>query len=314
MNQKIKDYISLARPDNWFKNIFVLPGILIAPFFFEIDFSISVFIDILITIIACCLTASSNYVVNEILDAETDRHHPVKKNRPLAAGTISKKVAWIEWIALGIIGVGMSLMVNKYVFYSNLALWIMGCVYNIPPIRSKEIPFIDVLSESVNNPIRLVMGWYATGLTVMPPITAVFAYWMLGAFLMAVKRIAEFKKIGDPEKAGQYRSTFKFYTAERLISSSVFYLTLLIMSAMAFVMIYRLELVFAVPVFALLLSYYLHIGFKPNSPVQYPERLYKEKRLMICVAIFIIHCFLLLFFVDLPWFEKMFNVLTPMRP
>ena len=136
---------------------------------------------------------------------------------------------------------------------------------------------------------------------------------MLGAFLMAVKRIAEFKKIGDPEKASQYRSTFKFYTAERLISSSVFYLTLLIMSAMGFVIIYRLELVFAVPAFALLLSYYLHIGFRPNSPVQYPERLYKEKVLVACVAFFILYCFLLLFIVDLPWFEKMFNVLKPIR-
>ena len=37
-----------------------------------------------------------------------------------------------------------------------LALWVMGCVYNIPPVRSKDLPYLDVLSEAINNPIRML--------------------------------------------------------------------------------------------------------------------------------------------------------------
>ena len=37
----------------------------------------------------------------------------------------------------------------------------MGPVYNVPPIRTKEIPYVDVITESFNNPIRLLLGWFA---------------------------------------------------------------------------------------------------------------------------------------------------------
>ena len=36
----------------------------------------------------------------------------------------------------------------------------MGCLYNIPPIRTKDHAYVDVLSESINNPIRFLVGWY----------------------------------------------------------------------------------------------------------------------------------------------------------
>ena len=43
----------------------------------------------------------------------------------------------------------------------------MGCVYNIPPVRSKDLPYVDVLSEAINNPIRMLAGWFiVTSVTV----------------------------------------------------------------------------------------------------------------------------------------------------
>ena len=159
----------------------------------------------------------------------------------------------------------------------------------------------------------MTIGWYAIGVSVVPPVSALFAYWMFGAFLMATKRFAEYRRIGDPERAAQYRASFRFYNEERLIASSVFYIALFMTGAMAFVMLYRLELVFAVPVFAYLLSYYLYLGFQPDSPVQYPELLYKEKHLTLAVLACAVWCLLLFFAFDLPWFEELFSVLTPPR-
>ena len=52
-----------------------------------------------------------------------------------------------------------------------LALWVMGCVYNIPPVRSKDLPYVDVLSEAINNPIRMLAGWFiVSSVTVAPAI------------------------------------------------------------------------------------------------------------------------------------------------
>ena len=65
-------------------------------------------------------------------------------------------------------------------------LWLMGCVYNLHPIRTKDIPYIDVLSESLNNPIRLALGWHAVVTDRVPPLSLILAYWMIGAFFMAI--------------------------------------------------------------------------------------------------------------------------------
>lgn len=306
----LADYVSIARPDHWFKNIFILPGVLLALFFFSVPITANVVASVVLSVLAACFVASSNYVINEILDAEKDRHHPVKKHRPLAAGRVSLLLAYIEWIALALLGVGLGFIVNVYVGGACLFLWIMGGIYNIPPVRTKEQPFLDVLSESINNPIRMAIGWYSVVVAIMPPISALFAYWMFGAFLMATKRFAEYRRIGNPELAAQYRGSFRYYNEEKLIVGSVFYVALFITGSVVFMMLYRLELVFAVPFVAYLLAYYLYLGFQPDSPVQYPELLYREKHLTTAVLVCSLLC-IALFFIDVPAFRQMFVVLTP---
>ena len=71
-------------------------------------------------------------------------------------------------------------------------LLVMGLVYNVEPVRSKDKAYIDVLSESINNPLRLLLGWSAIIDSALPPISVLVSYWMGGAYLMAIKRYAEF--------------------------------------------------------------------------------------------------------------------------
>lgn len=307
---RLSDYISIARPDHWFKNIFVLPGMLLAYFFFPMPITASLVGSVIFSLTAACLVASSNYVINEILDAERDRHHPVKKLRPLAAGRVSLPLAYSEWLMLGALGIGLGLSVNLGVGCACAFLWVMGTLYNIPPVRTKEVPYLDVLSEAVNNPIRMAIGWYAMGVAVVPPVSALFAYWMFGSFLMATKRFAEYRRIGDPQRAAEYRRSFHYYDEPKLIMSSVFYIAMFMTGAMAFVTLYRLELVFSMPFVAYLLAYYLYLGFKTDSPVQYPELLYKERHLTLAVSACSAVC-VLLFFFDMPWFRELFVLLTP---
>ena len=176
-------YIQITRFDHWFKNIFMLPGVIVALYAQANLLSLTSCWRVGLGFLAAGIVASSNYILNELLDAKFDALHPVKKFRPIPSGLVNKQVAVIQWIVFALVGLGCAAFLGRDFFYVALSLWIMGCVYNIPPIRSKDKPYFDVLSESVNNPVRLMLGWYATGTTTLPPVSLLLPYWMVGAFL-----------------------------------------------------------------------------------------------------------------------------------
>jgi 4-hydroxybenzoate polyprenyltransferase len=256
---------------------------------------------------ATCLVASSNYVLNEILDGPTDRLHPKKRFRPVPAGLVSLPIAYAEWLLLGVVGLRLALQVNGYFALSALSLWIMGIVYNVPPLRTKEWPYVDVLSESVNNAIRLFLGWFALVTTQIPPLSLVIAYWMLGAFFMATKRYAEFRHLGNPDTAAGYRRSFRHYTEERLLVSIMFYGTACALFSGIFIVRYHLELILFAPFAAGVFAYYLRIGMRPDSPVQNPEKLYRERGFFVFMVA-ASSVFVILMFTSIPALYDWFNV------
>src|SRR5262249_19619898 len=147
--------------DHWFKNAFMLLGVVLAVFYEPHVATWSSLIPLAVAVLATCLVASSNYVLNELLDASGDRLHPEKKFRPVPSGRVRPAIAYGEWLLLAAAGFSLALSLNKYFFAAALTLWLMGIAYNVPPLRTKEWPYLDVLSESVNNPIRLFLGWFA---------------------------------------------------------------------------------------------------------------------------------------------------------
>jgi decaprenyl-phosphate phosphoribosyltransferase len=177
---RLTAHLDLLRLDHSVKQIFVLPGIVIAASITGQPFGVSLLLRASLGLLSVVAVASSNYVLNELLDAPFDRQHPTKRIRPAACGSINTPLAYAQWLAFALIGFLLALAVSKPLFLSVLALWVMGCLYNIPPIRTKDVPYLDVLSESVNNPIRFCVGWYIVTAAVLPPASLLVAYWMLG--------------------------------------------------------------------------------------------------------------------------------------
>src|SRR5262245_19470280 len=105
-------YIQIARIDHWFKNVFMLLGVLLALFYEPSLFTWASLLRVGVALLATCIVASSNYVLNELLDAPRDRFHPVKRYRPVPSGKIRPPLAWLEWILLGASGVGIALLIN----------------------------------------------------------------------------------------------------------------------------------------------------------------------------------------------------------
>lgn len=309
----ITPYLQIARFDHWFKNVFMLPGVVFAYYVQPDLFCGLSMLHIMIGLLAAGFVASSNYVINELLDAPYDALHPVKKFRPIPSGGINTSLVYIEWIGLALIGLLLAASLGMQFFLVAFWLWVMGCLYNIPPFRSKDKPFIDVLSESVNNPIRLLLGWYATGILVLPPVSLLLAYWMIGAFFMAIKRFAEYRKIADAETAANYRCSFRYYNEERLLISIMYYAVAFGLFFGIFLMRYKMELVLSAPLIAGFMAWYLHLGFIENSPAQYPERLYKERAFNL-YCVFCSLSLLLLLYVDWPFLHFFFHSTLSLLP
>jgi 4-hydroxybenzoate polyprenyltransferase len=307
LGSRVWPYVQIARVDHWFKNVFMLLGVVLALFYRPDLFAWGSIWPLALALAATCLVASSNYVLNELLDGPKDRLHPTKRHRPVPAGLIRPAWAYAEWLALGAIGVGLATLVNQSFALSALGLWVLGVCYNVPPVRTKEWPYLDVVSESANNAVRLFLGWFPLIGDRVPPLSLVIAYWMVGAFFMATKRYAEYRRIANPQVAAAYRGSFVYYTEERLLVSMLFYATTSALFAGIFMVRYHLELILFAPAAAGVFAWYLSIGMQPDSPVQNPEKLYTQKGFFVYLCCSTV-LFVVLMFTSIPGLYEVFNV------
>jgi 4-hydroxybenzoate polyprenyltransferase len=299
-------HFEICRLDHWIKNIFILPGLLIALSIYPQALSLSLVPAVLIGFLAAGLIASSNYVINEILDAPFDALHPTKRLRPTPAGRVNIRLGYVQWIALMLVGLALASLVSKALVLVLFWLWVMGCIYNIPPVRAKDVPYVDVLVESINNPIRLLIGWYIVSPPFQMPASLLISYWMIGAYLMAIKRFAEMRDISKNISAKQYRKSFGYYTEQNLLVSIMFYAATAMLFFGAFVMRYRLELILSFPLIAFIMAMYLNLAFKEDGSAQAPEKLWKEIPLMAASFLCLILMVFLMNF-SLPAFTSFFS-------
>ncbi len=301
----LKGHIQIARFDHWFKNVFVFPGIVVALSVDPAHIDISLLYRTIIGLLATGFIASANYTINEILDAPYDRLHPLKNTRPVPSGRVNIPLGYLQWILLLAAGVGLAFTISPGFVFTMALFWVQGCLYNIRPFRTKERPYLDVLSESVNNPIRMLAGWYIADVGVVPITSLLVSYWMIGAYFMAIKRYAEYREIADPELARKYRRSFGYYNEQNLLVSIMFYASLAMLFMGAFIIRYRLELIVSFPFISLVMALYLNLGFKEHSAAQRPEKLYREPALMAAVSA-ATSVFFLALFVDIPLLYKTF--------
>ena len=295
----IKNYYKIARLDHWVKQLFVLPGAWLALSMIGTKPPIELIYRLGLGLLATSAAASANYCINEWLDMEFDQFHPIKKYRPFVTSKLKTSIVLTEYTFFIVIALIMASFVSIPVFMAELILLLMGIFYNVKPFRTKDIPYIDVLSESINNAIRLLVGWFCVTNQYWPPISIVVGYWMGGAFLMAAKRFSEYRMIGDPEQAKLYRKSFGRYTELRLLVSAIFYGKLAVFFCGVFLIKYKVELLILIPFICILFCYYLSICFKSDSAAQRPEKLFRERRLVLLCAV-VIAVFVICSIVSIP--------------
>ena len=282
-----RDYLQMARLDHMTKHVFIVPGIVLALVLRGMPDRWPLAAIVLGLASAVCI-ASANYIINEWLDRDFDAFHPDKSKRPAVTTAMSPLVVYAMYALASTAGIGLGYLVGPLFLLVSLLFWLSGVIYNVRPLRTKDRAYLDVLSESINNPIRMMLGWAMIDEFTIAPSSALLAFWMGGAFLMGAKRLSEYREIAagpGVDVLHRYRRSFQFYTQESLMVSCFAYGLLATFLMGVFLIKYRIEYVLCLPFIVLLFAHYLALSMRAGSVAQKPEKLFREPRLMLISAL-----------------------------
>ncbi|MCA1193825.1 decaprenyl-phosphate phosphoribosyltransferase [Saccharopolyspora sp. 6V] len=201
----ISGLIKELRPKQWVKNVLVLA----APFTAGALLNTDVVLDAALAFVVFSMAASGIYFINDAIDVESDRQHPTKRNRPIAAGLIPVPIAWVVAVLL----LGGSLAISGVVsfgLFTVMAVYIavqLGYCFGL-----KHQPVIDLCIVASGFLLRAVAGGAAAGLEITQWFYIVVAFGSL--FMVAGKRYAEVKLAA--ETGAKIRKSLKAYSPSYL--------------------------------------------------------------------------------------------------
>lgn len=180
-SSRLRSYVQLMRPSQYVKNLS-----LFLPAFFSIRITeLAVFLSTLAAFVAFSLTASGVYILNDYLDREEDRLHPLKKERPLAAGRVSGRGALIFMVILFVVAVPSFLLLDKYAFYLASGYVAMNILYTF---RLKHVPILDIFIIALGFVIRIGIGATVTTPDIPLSMWIVLMIFLGALFLALAKR------------------------------------------------------------------------------------------------------------------------------
>lgn len=184
-------YFHQMRPRQYAKNAFIF-----APLFFDRQLFVPrSFMLTLMGFITLCILSSSVYVLNDLVDVESDRNHPQKKYRPIASGQISIRNAKIFCAVLFVIAFVMAFLLNRQFFLLCLLMALINLAYSF---RLKHIPLIDIITIGILFLIRVFSGAVLIQVKIFSPWLYIVTF-MLALYLGFGKRRAELASLQGAE-------------------------------------------------------------------------------------------------------------------
>ena len=204
--------VKTVRPHQWVKNLFVM-----APMFFHKDLITTLngvpFLNLPVvsrSILATgvfCLLAGAVYTINDLVDVEADRVHPVKRERPIASGEVPEALARAMSVALVVVSLGLAWLLHWAFALVATTYFVENLGYTF---KLKKVAFLDVSLIAFGFVLRVMAGGYATNVKVSGYMLACTA--LLALFLGFGKRRHELAS----EHAGKQRAALDAYSSTSL--------------------------------------------------------------------------------------------------
>jgi len=187
------------RPRQWTKNLLVAAAPLAAGSLFDAP----VWWQTLVAFVSFCALSGAVYLVNDTVDVESDRAHPRKRLRPIAAGELSVRTALMVAAVLGVAGIAAGTAVDPDLGLLLLTYAVLQVAYSL---WLKHEPVLDLAVVSVGFLMRAVSGGLAAGLPLSDFFLMVAGFGSL--FMVAGKRYSELHALGS--EAGTRRSLVRY--------------------------------------------------------------------------------------------------------
>jgi len=197
--------VQAMRPHQWIKNLLVFAALLFTAQFTNL----SLLWHTILGFFALCFTASGIYLVNDILDRERDRHHPTKRNRPIASGRLPLPLAWLGAVGSATLGLGLAFWLRAPFGVIVLVYAIQSTLYTL---YLKQIPLLDVGIIALGFLLRAVSGAVLIDTSISPWL--IICTFFLALFLGFAKRRHELVSLG--EDAVNHRGALGDYSTTML--------------------------------------------------------------------------------------------------
>ena len=276
----MKYVLQEMRPQQWTKNLLVYAALLFGgSWFAEGKFFLTTLV-----FGAFCLASSAVYFFNDIADAAKDRQNPKKCHRPIAAGKISVKQAYLYALGMALIALGIAWGVNGSCFILLLSYIVMNICYTL---RLKHIVIIDVMIIAAGFVMRAVIGAVAIGMGMT--VWFLLCVMFLSLFLALGKRRHELAEV-EENSLTEGRKVLKFYSIELIDQLMTIVTAALLICYALFTADSNTQnhesMTYTVPMVLYGMFYYLYVVRVKRGGGAPDEALYKERPILAVVLLY----------------------------
>ncbi len=198
----ITQLIKLIRIPQWIKNLFVMVPLVFSLNLFQRDY----FVSALLGFITFCLTTSIVYVINDIIDAEADRAHPKKKDRPIASRKISPLQGILFATFLLVIEIILCIRLNTAFILLLVLYFLINLLYSL---KLKHVVLLDIFSIAAGFLIRVLAG--AVIINVAISSWLILTTMFISLFLAVMKRHSELVLVSE-DSTSTTRKVLAYYS------------------------------------------------------------------------------------------------------
>jgi decaprenyl-phosphate phosphoribosyltransferase len=288
----LRNFAGLLRVGQWVKNLF-----LFIPIFFAGEFqNLMKLQSVLVAFFAFSMVASAIYILNDLMDLPSDRLHPEKSKRPLAAGRISPTSAWVTMVILLVIGTVFLYQLGNWSFAIILSSYfLINVAYSF---GLKRVSIVEILIVSSGFVLRAVSGGLVASVEV--------SQWMLMMIFLLALFLALAKRRDDlllqRASGAKVRKAIEHYSLEYINSLVIMVSGIIIVAYLMYVISpevinrFRSKYLYITSVFVIAgVMRYLQITLVENKSGSPTKILYQDNFIRIVVALWVITFYFIIY-------------------